>query len=516
VNTLFRWAKDNKVILTNAGSLIGTTAITSGLGFAYWWLAARRFSPEAVGLASAIIATMTLLGSFAILGMGTLLIGELPHQQGKEFSLISTALILVGGVGGCLGLIYALTVANLSTAFHALGASIGNIILFALGVSLTAVTLVLDQALVGLLRGELQLWRNGLFAVVKLAALFVTSIWLSQVTGLTIYTTWVIGIVYSLVPLVGFAIVHRRELGKTYRPQWGWLRKLGPEALKHHALNLMLDAPSLLLPVFVTISLSATVNAWFYVSWSLSGVANTASAALATTLYAVGAAQPSALARKMRLTLSLALGACVLANCVLLVAPTQVLALFGHSYSEQAAWSLRILSLESFPFIIKNHYIALSRIRGQLVRTTLITMVTGLLELGAATTGAHLGGLNGLSLGWLAAMSIEAIFMSPAVYAAVRSANISPAAFVERDSLKLGAIWLIDTFAQSAVNPRLMETHIDAYQLRLQPANKMRDAENANTRLRPTRLERFSTGKQDAVGMELAPIRLRERDQARE
>jgi O-antigen/teichoic acid export membrane protein len=496
VNSLFRWAKDNRVILVNAGSLIGTTAITSGLGFAYWWLAARRFSPEAVGFASAIISTMSLLGSFAILGMGTLLIGELPNQRGKEFSLISTALILVGGVGGCAGIIYALTMSNLSPAFQLLGASVGNIILFALGVSLTAITLVLDQALIGLLRGELQLWRNGIFAVVKLSALFAISLWLSQITGLTIYATWVIGISCSLVALVGFALVKGGKPGRVYRPQWGWLRKLGPEALKHHILNLTLDAPSLLLPMVVTLLLSATVNAWFYVSWSLSGVANTTSAALATTLYAVGAAQPGALARKMRLTLSLALVACLLANCVLLFAPMQVLALFGHSYSEQASLSLRILSLESFPFIIKNHYIALSRIRSQLTRTILITTVTGLLELGGATIGAHLGGLNGLSLGWLAAMSIEAVFMSPAVYSAMRFAKMFPEVTTERDSLQVEAIWLIDTFAMSAINPKMMETSMNNYRMHFQPRSKARVSYsgNGNRRPRATRLERFSPG----------------------
>jgi len=334
VKLLFQWAKANSTILINAGSLIGTTAVTSVLGFAYWWRAARQFSPEAVGLASATISAMTLLGTFGILGLGTLLIGELPNQRGKEVSLITATLILVGGVGECLGIVFAVVSPYLSTNFQVLGASIGNIALFAVGVSLTAITLVLDQALIGLLRGELQLWRNMLFAVVKLAALFGTNIWLSHVTGLTIYMTWVIGNVFSLAALAAFALVKGGWSGRTYLPQWGLVRKLGPAALKHHALNLTLDAPSLILPMLVTILLSATVNAWFYVAWSLSGVANTASVALATTLYAVGAAEPSALARKMRLTLGLALAACVLTNCVLLLDPKQVLELFGHSYSE--------------------------------------------------------------------------------------------------------------------------------------------------------------------------------------
>ena len=415
---LYQWAKTNSVILVNAGSLVGTTAVTSVLGFAYWWLAARQFSPEAFGLASAAISAMTLLGNLGIMGLGTLLIGELPRQRGKEASLISTTLIVVGIIGGCLGLAFAAVALYLSTDFQVLRVSIENVALFAVGVSLTAITLVLDQAMIGLLRGELQLWRNTLFAGVKLAALFVAGLWLSHATGLTIYATWVIGNALSLAALAGFTLVKR--VRRSYLPQWGLLRKLGPAALKHHALNLTIDAPAMILPVLVLVLLSATTNAWFYVSWNLSVCANIVTVALTWTLYAVSAAQPAVLARKMRLTLGLALVATALANCVLLFGTKQVLSLFGHNYAEHAEWSLRILALESFPFIIKSHFVAVSRIQGWVVYATLVTIATGSLELGSAAIGARLNGLSGLSLGWLAAVCIEAVFMSRTVYRAVR------------------------------------------------------------------------------------------------
>src|SRR5579863_5848590 len=149
-------------MLVNAGSLIGTTAITSLLGFVYWWVAARRFPPEAIGIASASISAMTLLGNFCMLGLGTLLITELPRQPGREGSLISTALVVVGAIGGIVGLAFAVIAPYLIAGFSPLHASITNSITFAVGVSLFAITLVLDQALIGLLRGELQFWRNTL------------------------------------------------------------------------------------------------------------------------------------------------------------------------------------------------------------------------------------------------------------------------------------------------------------------------------------------------------------------
>src|SRR6185312_13945436 len=216
----------------NAGSLVGTSVGTSLLGFAYWWLAARQYSPEAVGLGSAVLSAMTLLGTFGILGLGTLLLGELPRQSGKESSLISAALILVGGVGVVIGIVFAVVAPLLSTDFRIVGASFQDITLFAIGVSLTSITLVFDQALIGLLRGQWQLWRNLLFAFIKLVALFMAGIWLSHTTGLTIYATWALGNALSLMVLAGFALTKSKWLSGMYAPQWQLLRKLGFDAIK--------------------------------------------------------------------------------------------------------------------------------------------------------------------------------------------------------------------------------------------------------------------------------------------
>ena len=105
---LSRWIKANKTMLVNAGSLIGTWGVNSGLGFVYWWLAAHEFTPQDVGISSASISAMRLLGEICMMGLGTLLITELPRQPKQVGSLISTALIVVCVVGGCAGGIFVL------------------------------------------------------------------------------------------------------------------------------------------------------------------------------------------------------------------------------------------------------------------------------------------------------------------------------------------------------------------------------------------------------------------------
>jgi O-antigen/teichoic acid export membrane protein len=174
------------------------------------------------------------------------------------------------------------------------------------------------------------------------------------------------------------------------------------------------------MPVLVTVLISATVNAWFYVSLTLADIVYIFPYALATTLYAAGSAQPTTLARKARLTLGLAVICCMLANCFLLFGSRQLLGLFGQSYAEQGTWCLRILGLGAFPFIIKEHYIAIYRIQDRITHALFPLMAAALLELGAAALGARLGGVSGLSLGWVTAECVEAVFMFRLVYKTAR------------------------------------------------------------------------------------------------
>lgn len=421
---LYRWIKTNSILLFNAASLVATFVVKSGLGFAYWWLAARRFSPEAVGFASAAVSAMTLLGTLCMLGLGTLLIRELPRQPGKEVSLISAALILVGTIGGCVGLLFALGMPSLSPNLQSLRANIQTVALFSAGVGLATVNLVLDQVLIGLLRGDLQLWRNTLFAGLKLAALTVAGFWLAQRGGLTIYATWALGDALSLAALAAFAVWKGRLAGRITAPQWGLLRKLGPSAMQHHLLNLLLIGPNFALPVLVTILISATANAWFYVSFLIADVAYVVPQALVTALYAVSSAQPHALARKARLTIGLALISCVFVNAVLLFGARQLLGLFGPGYTEQGIWSLRLLALGAIPFLFKDLYVAISRIHDRIAKALLPLTGGAILELGAAALGGHLGGVIGVSLGWLVAVCIEAMWMSGMVYKIIRNLNM--------------------------------------------------------------------------------------------
>lgn len=405
----------SRALLANAGSMIGTTAVTSGLGVVYWWFAAHQFSPEAVGFASAAVSAMMMLTSIGIVGLGTLLIGELPRQSGQRGALVLTSLVVSGVVGALLGTVFAVSASGLSNEFQPLAQGFDAIILFACGVGFTAVTVVLDQALIGLMRGHLQLWRNTIFAITKLAVLILMGWWLVEKTGMAIYTAWLIG---NLVSLLALLLTARREgvhLNRL-RPEWHIVRRLPRAAIGHHFLNLGLQLPGYGLPLVVTALLSAQVNASFYIAWLVLSLAATVPFTLAVALFSVGVVDSEALAHKLRLTLGLAIIFAIAANVFMWISADFLLNVFGRSYADQAAWALRIMSLGVFPLIVKDHYVAIGRIDERLSTTTWMVVLGGILELGLAGLGALMGDLQGLSTGWVIALCVEAVVMLPTVW----------------------------------------------------------------------------------------------------
>jgi O-antigen/teichoic acid export membrane protein len=316
--------------------------------------------------------------------------------------------------------VFAVLAPLITAQFQPVRASVENIAVFALGVSITAVGFVLDGALTGLLMAKLRLYRSGLLAVVKLFALLALGLWLSQKTGMIIFVTWLLGSLVSVLIVAIWPILKGNYRRRIYVPHWSLLKKLVPLAMQHHMINLVQQMPDLALPVVVTALLSAEVNAWFYVSAMIINFVTMISLSLTNVLYALSSAEPEKLAKKMRLTLALGFSAALLANCVIQPGAGVILRIFGSSYAAQATGCLRILALGAFPLVIMNHFVVTCRIQKQLGRVILPITIGASLELIGPAIGAHIGGLNGLCLGSDAALCIEAAFMFRRVYKIVR------------------------------------------------------------------------------------------------
>ncbi|MCU0490150.1 MAG: hypothetical protein MUD01_00980 [Chloroflexaceae bacterium] len=413
-----RWYRANHAMLTNAVALVGTTGVNAVLGLVYWWVGAQYFPAAEVGIASASISAMMLLGTGAMLGMGTLLISQLATADGKRGDLVASALLVAASSGLLLGVGFAVLAPWLSSELRVLGSGMGTVLLFGLGVSLTAVVLVLDQILIGVLWGGVQFSRNLLFAGSKLLVLALLPWVASSGSGLAIYATWLVGNYLSLM-LVGW-VAARRTGRLAGWPRWPTLKGLLRGGLAHHTLNLALQTPGLALPVLVAVVLSAEAAGRFYIAWMLASYVFVIPFALAMVLFAVGSADRAVLAEKLRLSvgLSCGIGLAAWASLALLAGP--LLGLFGAGYASEATGVLQLLGLAVVAIAIKDHYVAIHRVEGRVTAATLPVLLGAVVELAAPAVGGMLGGLTGVALGWLVGLYLQTLWMAPLVWRTAR------------------------------------------------------------------------------------------------
>ncbi len=364
-------------LLRNSIYIMAITVVTSALGYIYWIVAARLYSPEAVGLASAIVSAMSITAAVSSVGIGHALVQILPRRQaGEEWSLALNAGLIVGLLVSLLAAIVAAAIIHFVLELDFGGQETIYIIAFIASVPLWTLGTLLDQAFVAERAAGNALLRNVAFAALKIPLLALPFLW--TLGALAIFNSWVISTVASLAVAGVLAL----RLGRRYRltvQGIAWhARSMLSAFAGHHLIGLGGIAPLYLLPILVTVRLSTEDNAYFYPASMTGTIFFMVSSSVALALFAEGSHTTEDIAHKVRS--SALIIACLLCPMMLVtfVGRHFILSLFGSSYAQRGEVLLAILIVSAIPDAITNIYVAWLRVRRHL-------RFAALLNLGIAT-----------------------------------------------------------------------------------------------------------------------------------
>lgn len=408
-------------VVRNAASLYGTTIVTSALGFLYWFAAARMVPAQGVGIASAIQSAARLLSIFCVLGLNTLLISELSGDKKQARSLILTAAAGVGVFTLAVSGIVGIGLGRLSTSLRPGLSDPSGIIFFALLSVFTTVMLILDDSCIGLLRGDLQLRRNTIFAVSKLLLLPLLMMVWPNPQGTELEVAWLSGLIISFIFLARW--LGQRTSGQSSRLDFRQLIAKRRLMLGHHSLNISIQSPGLIMPVLVATIVGAASNAAYTVAMLIASFVNIIPFHLSTALFAISPGDEATLTREVPRTMRICLVLAVVSAPFFVLFSGTILAFFGPSY-EMASSALMVLGLNTYPLAIKAHYVAISRARGRMQRAALWAMVGAFLEVGLAAVGAVTYGVTGVAIGLFTALLMEAVLFFPVVFGVLRTARM--------------------------------------------------------------------------------------------
>ncbi|NMI02305.1 lipopolysaccharide biosynthesis protein [Pseudonocardia acidicola] len=358
-----------------------SSAVGSLAGFLSWLIAARIMPQSEFGQASAVVSAFILIAGAAQLNLGIGLLRWLPASGRRAGRLVWSSLLLIMPLSGLVGLIYVLFVPELAETAAGPGGSFGvGVLLFVLAAAGWGVFVVHDFILVAIGKPWWTVWRNGLFAVVRIGLLVA----LGYYAGLGaqgVVLSWVGPIVVwilvgSLVVAVYVRRFSRRATGGTLPERGEAVRFLGPTAVAQVGTALLYNQVTLL----VTLRFGPETGAAFFVAWQAVTVVDIAAMFFMNSLAVHVAREPhragelAAAARTRLLKLFLP----VLALGALLARP--VLSIFGSGYAE-ASVILQLLMLGLAFRLVVAHALGVRQAAGKAMQFARLQLISTLLVL---------------------------------------------------------------------------------------------------------------------------------------
>jgi O-antigen/teichoic acid export membrane protein len=388
-------------LLRNGLYIMGTTAVTSLLGFGFWLIAARTLPAVEVGRSAALISAVMFVSVLTNLGLGQVFVSRLASRApGRDWSLtVSIGIALAAAASLAGGTIAAILLPTLIPALKS-RLSTTTFLLIPLAVAGAACSLVIDYACVAERHAKLALIRNSAAALFRVALVAFAAV--VPADG----ATWILAIwAASFLLIDAVAIVRELPmLGHDFRPTLaGWRTELsGIRSLiaGHQTINLGGQASTYLLPVLVSARLGPEQNAYFYTTFMVSSALFFIAPAIGNALFAEGAHEPERLGRDVRRAARHTLTLGGPPALVLLLAGPLILGLFGSAYADEGETLLLILIGAAAFDAVYQISLAVLRAEHLLQEAALSTWAMLVASLGSAWLLLPPLGIEGAGIGW--------------------------------------------------------------------------------------------------------------------
>jgi O-antigen/teichoic acid export membrane protein len=379
IGSLAAKARASRVVHGSAWILVGTAA-QAALGFAFWLLGARVATSAELGRASALFTAIQFVNFAVGLGLTVALARHAVSRTAESDSLFTWALVaaVVASFAGSFG--YLAVVDTPATAL--VTGSVGSAALFGCYVAGIAAGLLADVRLMAARRWRWLVGRYVVAGTIRLPLVVID-------VGIDA-DRWLYHLMLAPLALSGVAAVAVVRVVGAGSLRWRRPATLGPVA-RYAGVNwvatLASQAPQYVLPLVVAQSVASSVNASFFLAWTVTGMIFLVPAATAQVLLVEGSHEGAehGAATRSRDALRFALGLAIAAFLGALAVGQVVTVAFGDEYEPLARY-LPSLMVAAIPWAYTSVRLSEARLRRDQVTTMAITATLGVTVLVPALT----------------------------------------------------------------------------------------------------------------------------------
>lgn len=408
-------AELHEPLFRNGHALVLSSFATATIGFAYWVLAARGYTPAIVGRSSVALTSLSFVGGIAQCNLASALWRFAPGagRSLRRFVLGCYGFSIVVSVA--LALLFFDALPTIAPSLHFIAADPALRWWFVVSTAAQAIFVLEDGVLTGLRRTTLVPIENASFSLLK--ALLVIAIAAARPeTG--IFLSWTIATIATIVPtniyLFARAIprhMHEQPDGDVH------LRDLVRYVPYDYGAWLFWAASTTLLPLVVIATVGADGQATFNMAWVITYSLYLVPINLGSSLVVETAGDQTQLPLQCRRVM-VHLAKLLVPACVVIAAGAPlIMRVFGHHYAASGASTLRLLAISAPPFILtstlQSALRAMRRTRAVLaIDATLCTIAVALAWLLLPRIGVVAAGVGWLIAQYLVAGGLFALLLA--------------------------------------------------------------------------------------------------------
>jgi O-antigen/teichoic acid export membrane protein len=342
-------------------ALVLSSGITSVLGLVYWILVARLYDPATVGVNSAVLSTMTLLGTAAQLNMGNALLRFVPVAGRQVRALVVGCYAVAIVVAASAGAVFALGASWWAPELYAAFGGSQLLAFFVVSAPIWTMFVIQDYVLPAIKRATLVPLENLVFSVLKIVLLGGAAA-LGMSSGIALSWVAATGVIVLIVTVYLVRTLPRRTESEPAGTAVS-VRDIASFVRSDYLGVVFLLAAVFGLPLIVLARLGPEAAAVYGVVWQIAyafylvvnGMGQSLVAHVAAEPHQLEAAYRSMITKAMTLLVPSVLGCAVLAH--------PVLSLFGTTYADEGSLLLALLALSAIPNVITSSAVWAARVR---------------------------------------------------------------------------------------------------------------------------------------------------------
>jgi O-antigen/teichoic acid export membrane protein len=379
--------------------------VVQATGFFFWMAAARLYTTEAVGLASAAITSMTLLATISTLGLDYSLIRFLPDAGDKVKNMINTCFTTSGIASIVLAFVFMAGLSIWSPALIPIRQDSLFLVIFVVSVAATTLNNFAQQTFIAKRRAGLALTRGLVFGLSRFVPLIIMAAFFQS---FGIFTSW--GIAILLAVVISLVSISKIEAG--YYPIPIIKKEILGNMVGFSFANYISSLVSMygsVLSILVINRLGAEQNAYFYIGWALGYVLFMIPTSLSFSLFAEGSNDQNKLVQQITRSLKLVMIILIPAIILMLLLGDKLLLLFGRAYSGNTISLLRLLAISALPYAINQIYFSMKRVKMQMKVVIGLSLFIAVVTLGLSWVLLPRMGIAGAGVSFLASQGIVSV-----------------------------------------------------------------------------------------------------------